>query len=315
VITEAKRRQGVNRREFVLGAIGLAAGGADPVGLVTADLEAHVVVVDLARGRVVRRIATPTLPRSIEAVGAAAVVAHSEIGRVSLIRGGRVAHVLGGFAEPRYTAAHPDRRHAYVTDAKRGEVVTIDVARGRAVSRVPVGPLARHLSFDAGASRLWIALGSKAAASAVLDVSRRDRPRLVGRLRPPFLAHDIGFAPDLKHVWVTSADRNEIAIYDPLGRLERRISADWPPQHVSFGSGRAFVSSGWSGTLNVHDTAGAHIRRTVVPVGSYNVQHADGSVLTPGLGTGTLTILDGAGAVRSELRVARSSHDATVVGT
>jgi hypothetical protein len=182
--------------------------------------------------------------------------------------------------------------------------VTIDVARGRAVSRVPVGPLARHLSFDAGASRLWIALGSKAAAIAVLDVSRRDRPRLVSRPRPPFLAHDIGFAPDLKHVWVTSADRNEIAIYDPLGRLERRISADWPPQHVSFGSGRAFVSSGWSGTLNVH-----------VPVGSYNVQHADGSVLTPGLGTGTLTILDGAGAVRSELRVARSSHDATVVGT
>lgn len=299
----------------MLGAIGLAAGGAprEPVGLVTADREAHVVVVDLARGRVVRRIPTPHYPRSIEAVGAAAVVAHSEIGRVSLIRGRRVVHVLGGFGEPRYTAAHPDGRHAYVTDAKRGELVTIDVVRGRPVSRVSVGPRARHVSLDAGATRLWIALGSKAAAIAVVDVSRRDRPRLVDRFRPPFLAHDVGFAPDLKHVWVTSGDRNEIALYDPLGRLLRTLSADWPPQHVSFGDGRAFVASGWSGTLNVHSPAGAHVRRTVVPVGSYNVQVGADRVLTPGLGTGTLTILDEAGGVRRELRVARSSHDSAVV--
>ncbi len=297
----------------MLGAIGLAAGGASPVGLVTADREAHVVAVDLARGRVARRIPTPPYPRSIEAVGAAAVVAHSEIGRVSLIHGRRVVHVLGGFGEPRYTAAHPDARHAYVTDAKRGELVTIDVARGRPVSRVSVGPLARHVSLDADANHLWIALGSKAAAIAVVDVSRRDRPRVVDRFRPPFLAHDVGFAPDLKHVWVTSGDRNAIALYDPLGRLLRTLSADWPPQHVSFGDGRAFVTSGWSGTLNVHSAAGAHVRRTVVPVGSYNVQVGAGRVLTPGLGTGTLTVLDEAGAVQRELRVARSSHDSCVI--
>jgi hypothetical protein len=127
------------------------------------------------------------------------------------------------------------------------------------------------------------------------------------------LAHDVGFAPDAKHVWVTSGDRNEIAIYDPTGRLLRRISADWPPQHVTFRTGRAYVTSGWSGTLNVHAPGGAHRSRTVVPVGSYNVQYGAGRVVTPALGRGTLTVCDDTGAVVSEHRLARSSHDATVL--
>ncbi len=163
------------------------------------------------------------------------------------------------------------------------------------------------------AAFLWVALGTKAREVAVVDVSRLARPQLSGRFRPPFLAHDVAFAPDARHVWVGSGDRNELAVYDPLGRLLRRVPGDWPPQHVSFAGSRAYVTSGWSGTLNVHRASGARLARTVVPVGSYNVQSGAGRVLTPGLGTGTLTILDDEGAVRKELRVARSSHDACVV--
>ena len=143
-----------------------------------------------------------------------------------------------------------------------------------------------------------------------MDVSVRAHPRLVRRVRPPFLAHDVAWAPDGRHVWVSSGDRGELAVHDPAGRLLARPSGDWPPQHVAFAGGRAYVTSGWSGTLRVHETDGRPLRRTVVPVGSYNVQQGFGMVLTPGLGTGTLCVLDRAGRLLRRERVARSSHDA-----
>src|SRR5262249_56863259 len=99
--------------------------------------------------------------------------------------GGQVRRGCGG---PRYTAGHPDGRHAYVTDAKRGEVVAFDVLRGKVLAREPVGALARHVTIDPSGRTLWIALGAKAEQVAVVDVSRRTRPRLARRLRPPVLA-------------------------------------------------------------------------------------------------------------------------------
>ena len=104
---------------FVLGlappALARRAGGT-PLALVTADLEAHVAAVELSTGRVYRRLATLPGPRSIESVaGRFAVVAHTELGALSIVRNSHVAHALRGFEEPRYTAAHPDGRHAYFT--------------------------------------------------------------------------------------------------------------------------------------------------------------------------------------------------------
>src|SRR5690348_16255811 len=158
----------MNRRDFLAGAAALALAPRDVlaasprrIALVTADLGAHVVAVDLATGRVVKRIRTQAYPRSIEIVGARAVVAHSELGIVSVLdaRSLRIVHVLHGFGEPRYTAAHPDGRHAYVTDAERGEVALLDVIGGRVLARERVGALARHITIDRDARELWIALG------------------------------------------------------------------------------------------------------------------------------------------------------------
>jgi DNA-binding beta-propeller fold protein YncE len=308
----------VNRRDFLVAAAALALapralGARAPLALVTADLESRLVVVDLALGRVVRHVATVPFPRSIETVGATAVVAHSEVGAVSVVDTRRleVVHVLRGFGEPRYTAGHPDGRHAYVTDAKRGEVVAVDVLRGRVVGRVEVGALARHVSVDPAGRTLWVALGSKAEEIAVVDVAGR---RLVRRFTPPFLAHDVGFAPGGRHVWLSSADRFELAVYDArTGRLRARPSGDWPPQHVTFGPRRAYVTSGWSGTLRVHALDGRVLLSNPVPVGSYNVQQGDGFVVTPSLGHGDLCVLDAAGRVLRRERIARSSHDACVV--
>jgi DNA-binding beta-propeller fold protein YncE len=310
----------VKRREFIAGAFALAlAPGAlakvrAPAALVTADEESRLVAVDLESGRVLRRVPTLASPRSIETVGESAVVAHTELGAVSVVHDMRVVHDIRGFGEPRYTAAHPDGRHAYVTDAARGEVVALDVVRGRVLAREQVGARARHITVSPNGRMLWIALGSKAREIAIVDVSQRARPRLVRTFRPPFLAHDVGWAPDGRRVWVSSGDRQELAVYDVrTGRLVARPDGDWPPQHVTFARGLAYVTSGWSGTVRVHRGDGRELRRNPVPVGSYNVQSAQGRVLTPSLGHGALTVLDADGRTLYRVQVARSSHDVCVV--
>jgi len=313
----------VDRREFLLGASALvlsprmrAAPAARPVALVTADLESRLVAVDLPGGHVRRYVPTLSFPRSVERVGETAVVAHSDIGAVTLVHGPTlaIAHVLRGFGEPRYTAGHPDGRHAYVTDAGRGEVVALDVLSGRVLAREGVGTRARHISIDPSGRTLWIALGTKAEKIAVVDVSNRTRPRLLRRFRPPFLAHDVGFASDGRHAWVSSGDRFQLAVYEAqTGRLLTKPYGDSPPQHVTFAGDFAYVTSGWSGTLRVYRVDGRPLGRTVVPVGSYNVQQAMGWLVTPALGRGYLTVLDERGRIRRSERIARSSHDACIV--
>jgi len=126
--------------------------------------------------------------------------------------------VLGGLEAARYTAAHPAGRFAFVTDPGRGEVVTVDVLRGRIVGRLRVGGPVRHVSLDRRGKTLWVALGTKAENIAVVDVARPAQPRLVARFAPPFLAHDVALPPGGGPAWVTSGDRGAIALYDARRR-------------------------------------------------------------------------------------------------
>lgn len=290
--------------------------GGTPVALVTADLESRVVAYELPSMRRLRAIPTVELPRAVEQVGNVALVAHSESGAVTLIDGAtlRVRKVLRGFGEPRYAAASHDGRHAFVTDSGSGEVAVVDVLAGRVVARVDVGGPARHVSLNRAGRRLWVALGMKARHVAVVDVADPLGPRLVRRFRPPWLAHDVGFATR-DRAWVTSGSEREVALYDPrTGELVRRLPAAAPPQHVTFLAGAAFVSSGDDGTLerrNVRD--GLVAGRSRIPFGSYNVQEAGGLVLTPSLSAGTLCVADRRGRVIRCVRAARSSHDACLV--
>jgi DNA-binding beta-propeller fold protein YncE len=316
----------VNRREFLIAAaVSLrftpeALAGGTPVALVTADTQSRVAVVELSTGKILRWIPTLAGPRSIESVGGrVGVVCHTAHGAVSLIGGSRlhVYDVLRGLLEPRYTAAAPNGRFAFITDSGRHEVVTVDLVERRVVGRVAVGGPARHVSIDANGRILWVSLGSKADVVAIVDVSRPREPRLLHRLRPPFLAHDVGFAPGGRHVWVSSGDRGALAVYDRrTGEVLRRLRADAPPQHVTFAGGNAYVTSGDDGTLRVHSLRdGRVLRTTKVPVGSYNVQEAFGWVVTPSLTRGTFCVLDNHGRLRRRVRVSPSSHDACFVMT
>ena len=314
----------MDRRSFLLGASSLALAprllarlpSSKELALVTADEEARLVAVELASGRVQRYVKTLPKPRSIESVGGMAVVAHSEIGAITIVRGRTlaVAHVLHGFGEPRYTAGHPDGRHAYVSDAARGEVVALDVLEGRVLGRARVGNRARHVTIDPSGTTLWVALGAKAKRVAVVDVRHRSQPRLRSLITPPFLAHDVGWTPDGAKVWVSSGDRNELAVYDArTHKILARPKANLPPQHVTFRGARAYVTSGESATLRVHRTDGRLLKTTAVADDSYNVQQAHGWVVTPGLGRGSLCVLDVSGQLLRREKIARSSHDACIV--
>jgi hypothetical protein len=193
-------------------------------------------------------------------------------------------------------------------------VVTLDVRLGHVVGRVLVGGPARHLTASANGRTLWVSLGTKAREIAVVDVTRPHAATLVRRFRPPFRAHDVGFAPGGRSVWLTSGDRRELALYSADGHLLRRLEAGAAPQHVTFLDGAAHVASGEDGTLRVHRLRDAKVVHTTrVPVGSYNVQRAGDRILTPSLDRGTLCILDGRGRLVRRIEVATSSHDACLV--
>jgi DNA-binding beta-propeller fold protein YncE len=306
----------MDRREFLAAAaaapFALRSGTQRSVAFVTADTEAAVVVVDVDAGRVLRRIETRPDPRSIERAGEHAVVAHTAIGEVTILRGLQIRHVLRGFGEPRYTAAAPNGRYAYITDSGRKDVAVVDVVRGRVLSRLRLGGWPRHVSLDPAGRLLWVALGTEARDLAVVDVTRPLEPRRVGTVRPPFLLHDVGFVPGTRHVWITSGDRRTVGVHDVrTGHVVRRLPAGSPPQHVTFHGANAYVTSGDDGTLRVHSLRdGRVLRETAIPTGSYNVQQGPGRILTPSLAQGTLCVLDPSGHVRRRVRVARSSHDA-----
>jgi DNA-binding beta-propeller fold protein YncE len=287
----------VDRRSFILAAAAVpAALRASPLAYVTADLESHVAVVDLVRGRVVRRIRTPPGPRSIERVGEQYVVAHTATGKVSILG----VAVLDDFDEPRYTAGTHDGRYAFVTDAGSAQLVVADVLRARVVARVKLKQWPRHLALSRDGGLLRVALSSASPELALVDVRRPLQPQLVGYARAGLEAHDVGFAPSGR-LWLTSG---EASIVSAGGRL---LDAGRGPQHVTFGHGRAYVTSGDDGTLQVYDERTARlVGSSRIPVGSYNVQRlGGGNVVTPSLNTGMLTVV---GGVR--VRVARSCHDA-----
>jgi hypothetical protein len=273
--------------------------------LVTCDAEARLAVVDLHTFRVVRSIETLPDPRAVELVGDRAVVCHTAVGAVSIVAGGRVRHVLRGFVEPRYVAAHRDGRHAFVTDSGRSGVVALDVVRGIALGRASLPGWPRHITIDGTGQRLWVALGSASEHVAVVETARLRR---VATLTPGFAAHDVGHAPDGR-LWVTAGEARELAVAGV------RQAADSAPQHVTFGTGRVYATSGAAGTLRVLSPGGRALRATAIPVGSYNVQHGPGRVITPSLAHGTLTVLDTNGVVLARVPVAGSCHDACFYGS
>ncbi len=330
LIGRGRRMSIVNRREFLTGtaAASLALAfdppafaarlGGTGVAFVTADLESHVVLVELASGTIRGRIRTAPGPRSIEAVhGRRAVVAHTEHGLVTLIDSvpRQIRSELEGFESPRYTAVHPSTDLVYLTDSAAEEVVTVDAVDGRILARTRVPGPARHIGVSIDGRTLWASLGTAATRIAVLDNGNPRRPRFEHTIAPPFLAHDVVFAPDGRTVWVTSGSERRIALFRGERRPSRVLASGAAPQHVTFARRKVFVACGDDGVVHRHRLDGERVRKARVPVGSYNVTFGWGQVVTPSLDDGTVSLLDRNGRVRVVRRVARAAHDACILVT
>jgi DNA-binding beta-propeller fold protein YncE len=321
----------MNRRELLIAAAAApvaltlpssaraSSRGGTPLALVTADSEDRILVVRLGDMRVVRSLAVPHEPHGIEAVDllSTALVMSNESGTVTVLDATvpKVRGVLEGFSGPRYAAGAPRGRFAYVSDDLAGEVVAIDVRAARVVGRVEVGRGARHISISPDGTRVITSLGSRAPRLALVDVANPRRPRLVRTFPADDLAHDVGFTPDGSHVWISSGVDRRLAVHDARTlRPLRALPGDAPPQHVTFDltAGRAYVTSGDSGTLRTYRLADAKLLRTSrVTTGSYNVCALDGRVITPSLDNGRLTLLDSRGLRSAHL--APHAHDACIV--
>jgi DNA-binding beta-propeller fold protein YncE len=198
--------------------------------------------------------------------------------------------VLHGFASPHIPAITPDDQYAYVTDDSRGQLIAIGLYNNRILSRVSVGAGAHHLAISPDEHQVWIALGQSARTIAILSTMDPARPRLVGYIHPGYLAHDLNFTPDGRQVWVTSADTPYVGVFS--ARTHRplfRVSGGPPPQHVVFGGGFAYVTSGYGSRIErVALNSGRVLERTPAPYGSFDLDVSSGYVVTSSLLRGTL---------------------------
>jgi len=296
---------------------GSARGGGSPVALVTAETQNALLAIALPSGRVLRRLRMPEDPENVVVVGARyAVVVSPRAGAVTVVSTPslRIVRVLRGFVNPHLAAPTADGQGVYVTDDGSGQLVAIRLTgRPRVVRRVFVGLGAHHLSVSPSGNEAWIALGERARTIVVLDVSSPWRPKVVRRFDPGFAAHDVAFSSDWR-VWVTASDRRSVTIFDTRSRKPvARVAAGDPPQHVAFGVREAFVTSGYSSSLEIVDRASGRILRTVrLPYGSFNVSTFGGFVVTSSLLRGTVTELTERGAVWMSRRYAPATRGVAV---
>ena len=154
--------------------------------------------VDLPTGRIVRRLAHARRPAQHRVRSAAPARSSPTRAPAGCRSSTRACASTRSEARSGRRATPPSRddlRFAYVTDSGRQEVAVVDLRARRVVGRVPVGGPARHLALDVLGRRLWVALGSKAPRSRSSASTDPRAAAGVERVRPPFLAHDVGFEP------------------------------------------------------------------------------------------------------------------------
>jgi DNA-binding beta-propeller fold protein YncE len=295
----AQRRMAAPVRVVARAAPHAARPAAGPLSqaLVTAETENRLLVVDLPSGRVVKRLALPPDPEDVAANSGACstVVVVSAAGRKVTVLDRETMNrrgTLGGFVSPHIPEIAPGGQYAYVTDDARGSVTAISLATARLTSTTHVGAGAHHLSFDPVHPRAWVSLGESASTIVILATANAGRPRVIGRFDPGFQVHDLSFSPDGRRVWVTSATRPDVTVLSAVDEhVLFRVRVGRAPQHVVLDGRDAYVTSGYSGTIEQVDAAtGRILAHAASPYGSFELAAGEGYVVTSSLLRGTLAI-------------------------
>jgi DNA-binding beta-propeller fold protein YncE len=290
--------------------------GGLPVALVTAEANNELLAVALPTGKVIRRLRLPEDPENVDVRPTGpAVVVSTKAGAVTILawQSLRVLRTIRGFRDPHIAAISPGGNWAYVTDDGTGLLSVIRLDRARLVRRVDVGLGAHHLAWSPDGRRVWVALGESARTVVVLDSSRPDRPRVVARFDPGFAAHDLAFAPDGRSVWVTADEGASVTAFDAQSRKPLfSVPVGPSPQHVAFGAGVAYLTSGYGSKMVMAATDGRVLRSVPTPYGSFNVTVSGGLVVTSSLLRGTVTELTDDLRLLRTVRVASEARDAGV---
>jgi DNA-binding beta-propeller fold protein YncE len=127
-----------------------------------------------------------------------------------------------------------------------------------------------------------------------LDTADLARPRIAGRLNPRFPAHSVGFAPDGRTVWLSSAGARYVMVYNATtAKLVKVIPAGKAPQEVAFSGARALLTSGYGSSIEaVLWRTYRRLGIVAMPYGSFNLATYGGQVVTSSLLTGYVTELD-----------------------
>lgn len=286
------------------------------LAFVSAEAEDRLVAVNLERRRVVGRLRVADGPHNVAASqdGRHVVVTSPPAGRITIVDGRslRVRRVLAGFGSPHDVEILGG--YAYATDEARGQLVVVDLGRGRVVSRVAVGPKPHDLAVDGD----HILVTSRASSLVRLDRSRPARPRVVGRSPAGGPAHDIANRPDTPEVFVTYWSSGVLGRIDwGRGRVlfERRLGT--LTHHVAFDhySGRrVWVTDHVGGKVLLVSADDGRILRTIGGCpGAHHVAMAG-----PGLAaiachdSGRLLIHDVPRARTASIRVGHGLHGVAV---
>jgi DNA-binding beta-propeller fold protein YncE len=288
-------------------ALGLvfAGGGAGSAGspsvngvaLVTAETQDSLAVVDLATGRVTKRIRLAADPEYVDvepAKGGPVAVVSAGAGAVTILAEQTLQplRVLRGFGSPHIPGFSPDGEWLYVTDDARGQLDVIQLSNDRLVARVFVGLQAHHFAFTPDQRQVWVALSQSARTLVILDTTDPGRPRVVGRFDPGFRAHTLLFTPDGRRVWITSANTDRIGVFNvATHRLVFSVAAGAPPQHIVFDGAVAYVASGYGSQIEMVELSTGQVLKTVrAPYGSFELDASNRYVVASSLLRGTLAV-------------------------
>ena len=299
-----------------------SAGGMRRLAVVTLEGEDRVAFVDLARGRVQRRLAVASGPHNLDATGDGRVVAVTSppSGRVTILDGRRlrVLRVVSGFGSPHDVKLSPDGRTAYVVEEARGTLAVLDTGTGRVLRRVPVGVGAHDVAVG---DLAWVTHGARDVPLTLLSLypgPRRPAPN--GTLPAGGPAHDIDRAPDTADVFVTFWGSGVVARIRTGGRNGRvlwRRRVGTLTHHLAFDyySGqRLWVSDRAGRVLLLSADTGRMLRSFAgCPAPHHVAVLSSRAAVAACNGSGTLAVFDAAnGRVRS-LPVGRGPHDVAVV--
>jgi len=279
-----------------------------PQALVTDEAQNRLLVVDLPSGRIARSVPVPADPEDIAVSGngGVVIVVSSQAGKVTILNRETLQTIktFAGFQQPHIAAISPDGSYAYITDDTRGTLTVIRLSDTKVTDTVSVGFGAHHLAFSPTERTVWVALGENAQEITTLStvVSRPSppaspivdpgHPHVVGHFTPGFSAHDLAFSPDGRTIWITSAAGSDVTAFDArTHHVLFRVPVGAGPQHLEFEGRYAYITSGYGSTIEkVNATTGRVITRASAPYGSFELDAADGYVVTASLLRGTLAI-------------------------